>query len=104
MSKRDDHKRLRELAWERAERGKVGGEVPGGGAAVVGGTGTLRGEGEVGGGCIVADAVGGGVRRGRPRLEDVLRTLEATKPWASGPVKMSRASWYRRRAKDRNKE
>jgi hypothetical protein len=31
---------------------------------------------------------------GRPRLEDIDKTLEATKPWEKAG--MSRASWYRR--------
>lgn len=34
--------------------------------------------------------------RGRPRLENVGKTLEATKPWALAG--MSRRSWYRRKA------
>jgi len=34
---------------------------------------------------------------GRPRLEEIPYTYEATKPWLKGPVPMSRATWYRRR-------
>lgn len=33
-------------------------------------------------------------KRGRPRLEDVGKTIEARKPWLGA---MSRATWYRRR-------
>jgi hypothetical protein len=36
-------------------------------------------------------------RIGRPKLEDMATTYEATKPWLNGPVPMCRASWYRRR-------
>lgn len=36
---------------------------------------------------------------GRPRLEDANKTLAATKPWVA--LKMSRRTWYRRRAEKR---
>ena len=35
-------------------------------------------------------------KAGRPRLEDVKKTLTATKPWAAAG--MSRATWYKRQA------
>lgn len=34
---------------------------------------------------------------GRPRLEDVAKTIEAKSPWKA--LGMSRASWFRRKAK-----
>jgi hypothetical protein len=34
-------------------------------------------------------------KRGRPRIEDRDKTLNATKPWAA--LGMSRRTWYRRR-------
>jgi hypothetical protein len=37
----------------------------------------------------------GSPRRGRPRLEDKARTIEALAPWKAAG--MSRATWYRRR-------
>ena len=35
-------------------------------------------------------------KRGRPRLEDVAKTLTAVKPWVAAG--MSRRTWYRRRS------
>jgi hypothetical protein len=39
------------------------------------------------------------VRKGRPRIEDRARTIEAKKPWLK--LEMSRRTWYRRRAEQR---
>ena len=41
----------------------------------------------------------GNIYGGRPRLEDVGKTLEAKKPWVF--AKMSRATWFRRQAEAR---
>jgi len=38
-------------------------------------------------------------KRGRPRIEDKAKTLQATKPWESAG--MSERTWYRRRAEKR---
>lgn len=38
-------------------------------------------------------------KRGRPRIEDVAKTLQATKPWVAAG--MSERTWYRRRAEKR---
>lgn len=35
-------------------------------------------------------------KKGRPRIEDRARTIEAKKPWLK--LGMSRRTWYRRRA------
>jgi hypothetical protein len=40
-------------------------------------------------------------KMGRPRLEEVSRSLKATKPWAK--LNMSRATWYRRQLEQRTK-
>jgi hypothetical protein len=37
------------------------------------------------------------VRRGRPRLEVVDKTLAAMKPWLTGNPRMSKSTWYRRK-------
>ena len=39
-------------------------------------------------------------RKGRPRLEDRARTIEARKPWLE--LEMSRRTWYRRQAERRD--
>ena len=39
------------------------------------------------------------VKKGRPRIEDIDKSLEATKPWLA--LKMSRTTWYRRQAEKR---
>ena len=39
--------------------------------------------------------------KGRPRLEDRDKTIEAQKPWVA--AKMSRRTWYRRQAEKREK-
>lgn len=36
------------------------------------------------------------IRRGRPRLEDIDKTLTALKPWLAMTPPMSKSSWYRR--------
>jgi hypothetical protein len=38
-------------------------------------------------------------RKGRPRIEDRARTIEARKPWLK--LNMSRRTWYRRQAEKR---
>jgi hypothetical protein len=38
-------------------------------------------------------------KKGRPRIEDRAKTIEAKKPWLK--LKMSRRAWYRRRAEQR---
>lgn len=38
-------------------------------------------------------------RKGRPRIEDQDKTLEATRPWEREG--MSRATWFRRRAEEK---
>jgi hypothetical protein len=38
-------------------------------------------------------------RKGRPRIEDRARTIEARKPWLK--LEMSRRTWYRRQAEQR---
>jgi hypothetical protein len=38
-------------------------------------------------------------KMGRPRLEEVGKSLKAIKPWAK--LKMSRATWYRRQLEQR---
>jgi hypothetical protein len=41
-------------------------------------------------------------KKGRPRIEDKEKSFEAQKPWlAKG---MSRSSWYRRRAEQKDKK
>jgi hypothetical protein len=40
-------------------------------------------------------------KTGRPRLEDIGITLEATKPWLK--LKMSRRTWYKRQAEKRQR-
>jgi len=40
-------------------------------------------------------------RKGRPRIEDKDKTVEAAKPWVAAG--MSRRSWYRREAEKRGK-
>jgi hypothetical protein len=47
------------------------------------------------------ETIGSGapVRRGRPRLEDVDKTLRATEPWKHSNPPMSERTWFRRRAK-----
>jgi hypothetical protein len=37
--------------------------------------------------------------KGRPRIEDRARTIEAKKPWLK--LEMSRRTWYRRQAEQR---
>jgi hypothetical protein len=39
-------------------------------------------------------------KKGRPRIEDRARTIEAKKPWLK--LGMSRRTWYRRRAEQAN--
>jgi hypothetical protein len=39
------------------------------------------------------------VKKGRPRIEDRARTIEARKPWLK--LGMSRRAWYRRQAEKR---
>jgi hypothetical protein len=39
------------------------------------------------------------VKKGRPRIEDRARTIEAKKPWLKPG--MSRRTWYRRQAEQR---
>ncbi|HZZ25598.1 MAG TPA: hypothetical protein VFE60_24945 [Roseiarcus sp.] len=39
------------------------------------------------------------VKKGRPRIEDRARTIEAKKPWLK--LEMSRRTWYRRQAEKR---
>ena len=41
------------------------------------------------------------VRRGRPRLEERGKTLQAVKPWVE--LEMSRTTWYRRQAEAKRK-
>jgi hypothetical protein len=41
-------------------------------------------------------------RKGRPRIEDRAQTNEAKKPWLK--LEMSRRTWYRRQAEQRNSE
>jgi hypothetical protein len=38
-------------------------------------------------------------KKGRPRIEDRARTIEAKKPWLK--LEMSRRTWYRREAERR---
>ena len=38
-------------------------------------------------------------KKGRPRIEDRARTIEARKPWLK--LSMSRRTWYRRQAEKR---
>jgi hypothetical protein len=38
-------------------------------------------------------------KKGRPRIEDRARTIEAKKPWFK--LEMSRRTWYRRQAEKR---
>jgi hypothetical protein len=38
-------------------------------------------------------------KKGRPRIEDRARTIEARKPWLK--LEMSRRTWYRRQAEKR---
>jgi hypothetical protein len=38
-------------------------------------------------------------RKGRPRIEDRAKTIEARKPWLK--LGMSRRTWYRRQAEKR---
>jgi hypothetical protein len=38
-------------------------------------------------------------KKGRPRIEDRARTIEAKKPWLK--LEMSRRTWYRRQAEKR---
>jgi hypothetical protein len=38
-------------------------------------------------------------KKGRPRIEDRAKTIEARKPWLK--LEMSRRTWYRRRAEKR---
>ena len=38
-------------------------------------------------------------RKGRPRIEDRAKTIEARKPWLK--LSMSRRTWYRRQAERR---
>jgi len=38
-------------------------------------------------------------KTGRPRIEDIGRTIEARKPWLK--LGMSRRTWYRRQAEKR---
>ena len=38
-------------------------------------------------------------KKGRPRIEDHAKTIEARKPWLK--LKMSRRTWYRRQADQR---
>lgn len=33
-------------------------------------------------------------KKGRPRIEDIGKSIEASKPWLA--LKMSRSTWYRR--------
>jgi hypothetical protein len=40
-------------------------------------------------------------KKGRPRIEDRARTIEARKPWLK--LGMSRRTWYRRQAEKREK-
>ena len=39
-------------------------------------------------------------KRGRPRIEERARTIEARKPWLK--LEMSRRTWYRRQAEKRS--
>ena len=39
-------------------------------------------------------------KKGRPRIEDIGKSIEATKPWLK--LKMSRTTWYRREAEKRS--
>jgi hypothetical protein len=41
------------------------------------------------------------IRKGRPRIEDRAKTIEARKPWQK--LQMSRRTWYRRQAENRAK-
>lgn len=41
------------------------------------------------------------IRKGRPRLEDAGKTIEAAAPWVA--LNMSRRSWFRRRAEEKAK-
>jgi hypothetical protein len=41
-------------------------------------------------------------QKGRPRIEDRDKTIEATKPWLA--LKMSRSTWYRRRTEKHSQE
>ena len=38
-------------------------------------------------------------KKGRPRIEDRAKTIEAKKPWLK--LEMSRRTWYRRQAEQR---
>jgi hypothetical protein len=38
-------------------------------------------------------------KKGRPRIEDRAKTIEAKKPWLT--LEMSRRTWYRRQAEKR---
>jgi hypothetical protein len=40
-------------------------------------------------------------KKGRPRIEDRVRTIEAKKPWLK--LSMSRRTWYRRQAEKRER-
>ena len=40
-------------------------------------------------------------KKGRPRIEDRAKTIEAKKPWLK--LEMSRRTWYRRQAEKRDK-
>jgi hypothetical protein len=41
-------------------------------------------------------------KKGRPRIEDRAKTIEAKKPWLK--LEMSRRTWYRRQAERRKAE
>jgi hypothetical protein len=41
------------------------------------------------------------VKKGRPRIEDRAKTIEAKKPWLK--LEMSRRTWYRRQAEKRSR-
>jgi hypothetical protein len=40
-------------------------------------------------------------KKGRPRIEDRARTIEAKQPWLK--LEMSRRAWYRRQAEQRKR-
>jgi len=87
---------VRDILPKKAMGNGAPGKVPG---KVFGSMGLSNGSPVGVGGNTQAATVGQplGGYIGRPRLEEVPYTFEATKPWETGKVKMSRATWYRRR-------
>ena len=47
----------------------------------------------------IATSAAAAPKKGRPRIEDRAKTIEARKPWLK--LEMSRRTWYRRQAEKR---